>query len=834
MNDYDRPGVRMRPRLLRLVFLALLASGLAIALVFAVDQRGKAANGAAGAGASALAASGQGMTVAQPALLPRSALPSPEAGSGLAAGELLVGTREGLFLYSVAGGAPGELWTGGEVRKIIHPAQGQLWYILTSKGIFATADLGSFTDRSLGLPFKTYKDIVGGQKVFTREVMDLKDLECDPSGATLVTCTKDEVWLSRDSGATWSNLGSPSPTTGLKCVALAPMPGSGEAAVWAAHPIKGLFARKLAARTGWVQADKGLFTMPTMKTTDEVADLLWVPTPALAAQADASTAQLTQVAAPAPSTRAAAAAAAPAPAPAPARAAVPAGRLWAGNSYQCKVFRSEGGQVPFTQAFDDGRDFGTAESLAPLPDGSVRFVTAGAVMRISSAGDAAADTAANALAGALGAAFATRGLLSAAWNEGGATTGLSELWLLAPDRNAGVRKEAAGKDSLYFQAGYIVNPASRTKYLNLIRDKGLNSLVVDLKDDYGKLRYAPNDPIVKAYSRYVNPMDVEAVVSEAHARGIWLVARIPVFKDQVLAAASGSRFAVWDAAAKRPWQGWRMVKPDPATSPAPAPLVRQNYEEHWVDPYSEDVWAYNVAIANEIVARGFDEVQFDYIRFPTDGVNLGDASYRWKDAGMDRESAITSFLAFARGRIAAPISIDIYGANGWYRSGARTGQDVETLAKYVDVICPMFYPSHFEQGFLAQAPAIERPGRIYRLGSLRNAHIARGRIIVRPYVQAFYMGVSYDRSYYNPDYVAREVAGVISGQNLGMTFWNNVARYEDVPWFMKSEDGGLVIRSAGAGSPPAAGNAAVISPAAAPAAKAAAEGAVAPDPTILE
>ncbi len=793
MNDYDRPGVRMRPRLLRLVFLALLASGLAIALAFAVDQRAKTAAGSSG-GAAGVAMGGAPTAAAtQRPPEPRPALPDLESGAGLAAGELLVGTREGLFLHSVAAATTRELWTGGEARKIIHPAQGQGWYILTSKGIFYSSDLGSFSDRSPGLPFKTYKDIVGGQKVFTREVMDLKDLECDPTGLTLVTCTKDEVWLSRDSGTTWSNLGSPSPTTGLKCVALAPMPGSGEAAVWAAHPIKGLFAKRLAARTGWVQADKGLFTMPTMKTTDEVADLAWVP----------------------------------------------GGRLWAGNSYQCKVFRSEGGQIPFAQAYDDGRDFGTAESLAPLTDGSVRFVTSGSVMRISSAGDAAADSAANALAGALGSAFATRGLLSAAWNEGGATTGLSELWLLASDRNAGVRKEAAGKDSLYFQAGYIVNPVSRTKYLNLIRDKGLNSLVVDLKDDYGKLRYAPKDPIVKSYSRHVNPMDVEAVVSEAHARGIWLVARIPVFKDQVLAAAAGSRFAVWDAAGKRPWQGWRMVKPDPVAGQAPAAPVRQYYEEYWVDPYSEDVWAYNVAIANEIVARGFDEVQFDYIRFPTDGANLGDASYRWKDAGMDRESAITSFLAFARSRIAAPISIDIYGANGWYRSGARTGQDVETLTKYVDVICPMFYPSHFEQGFLAQAPAIERPGRIYKLGSLRNAHIARGRTIVRPYVQAFYMGVSYDRKYYNPDYVAREVAGVISGQNLGMTFWNNVARYDDVPWFIKSEDGSTVIRSSGAGTPiPAAGKVAAISPAAAPAAapaaQAAAEETVAPDPTILE
>jgi len=354
---------------------------------------------------------------------------------------------------------------------------------------------------------------------------------------------------------------------------------------------------------------------------------------------------------------------------------------------------------------------------------------------------------------------------------------------------------------------------------------------VDLKDDYGRLRYSSRDPAVRALGRSSNPLDVETFAAEAKARGIWLVARIPVFKDESLANAAGGRFAVWDAAAKAPWQGWRTEKKSAAAQPAPPPPgipglppaapaapppapERVYYGERWVDPYSEEVWAYNVAIANEIIARGFDEIQFDYIRFPTDGENLQDAAYRWKDPGMDKESAIASFLAFARERITSPISIDIYGANGWYRSAARTGQDVELLAKYVDVICPMLYPSHFEQGFLAQAPAVDRPLRIYRLGSLRNARIARDRVIVRPYVQAFYMNVSYDRAYYNADYVTREVQGVLEGQNLGMTFWNNVDRYDEVPFLTRSPSGALVMRSpaATAATAATAASAAAVAP----------------------
>jgi hypothetical protein len=551
--------------------------------------------------------------------------------------------------------------------------------------------------------------------------------------------------------------------------------------------------------------------MPTMQSADEVADLVWVP---------ASPAPLPEGAQPASASASSKLVATP-----------PQGRLWASDSFQEKIYRSDLAAPEFSPVWDDGQDFGVAESLSPLPDGSLLFVHEGAVMRLPPSGAPGEDIEATNLFSQAQAAQRDSTILTLAWNENGTTTALSELWLLQADRQKDIRREAAGKNALYLQAGYIVNPVARAKNFGILADRGLNAFVIDLKDDNGRLRFAPTDPLVKSLARVVNPIDIEGLAAEAKAKGVWLIARIPVFKDEVMAKALGGKYAVWDGPHNRPWIGMKTAKapdvappsgfnlqqppipgvpqppPTPPTSgpegaaasetPA-APLLVPN-GERWVDPYSEDVWTYNVALANEVIARGFDEVQFDYIRFPTDGVNLDDAQFRWKDPGMDKESAITSFLAFARERIKAPISIDIYGANGWYRSGARTGQDVETLARYVDVICPMFYPSHFEQGFLAEAPAVDRPYRIYRLGTLRNARIARDRIIVRPYVQAFYMGVSYDKAWYNPDYVAREVTGVIQGENLGMTFWNNVDRYDDIPYLSQSADGALVLRSASAG-----------------------------------
>jgi hypothetical protein len=94
----------------------------------------------------------------------------------------------------------------------------------------------------------------------------------------------------------------------------------------------------------------------------------------------------------------------------------------------------------------------------------------------------------------------------------------------------------------------------------------------------------------------------------------------------------------------------------------------------------------------------------------------------------------------------------------------------------------MYYPSHFEQHFLAQNPPELRPYRIYYEGTRRNHVIARGKNIIRPWAQAFFLNVSYDRQYYNVDYVRRQLEGVRAAGNGGLTYWNNLGRYDDLPF----------------------------------------------------
>ncbi|MDR1108823.1 MAG: putative glycoside hydrolase, partial [Spirochaetaceae bacterium] len=378
---------------------------------------------------------------------------------------------------------------------------------------------------------------------------------------------------------------------------------------------------------------------------------------------------------------------------------------------------------------------------------------------------------------------------------------LSELWLLedpSGNGNSAAAYAASGKEGLYLPVNHALDAGSLAPYLRLIENRGLNMVVVDMKDDWGRLRFTPNNPAITEKGRVFRPVDIDGFLKTMKDRGIYTVARIVVFKDPELAGKAGGKYAVWDSQTGRAWTGYydrRQQKPPPGQEPEANPLVqilpaddpayeivRTFYDERWVDPYSEEVWEYIAAVSGELHERGFDEIQFDYIRFPTDGVNLGNARYRWREQGMDMESAILSFLRHVRSRINAPISIDIYGANGWYRTGARTGQEVELLAPYVDVICPMYYPSHFEQDFLAQAPAELRPYRIYYQGVKRAGRIARNKVVIRPYVQAFFLNVAYDRAYYNADYVRREIEGVHGAGNSGFTYWNNSGRYDDIPF----------------------------------------------------
>jgi hypothetical protein len=481
--------------------------------------------------------------------------------------------------------------------------------------------------------------------------------------------------------------------------------------------------------------------------------------------------------------------------------------IYASQTFRRRIYRLDWEAKSFRLIWSDASAFGTVDSLNPAGQ-TLRFVSEGAVAELDlSPGGEGMTEKRDDIPALLRELSGTRdSKFNCLYLENG-NVNLSELWLLNEGGKAAFTNSpghetnfhaalAEGRNGLYLPVNHAMDSALLQPYLDLMADRGLNMAVIDMKDDYGRLRFSPQDTEIEAKGRVFRPLDIDKLLKTMKERGIYMAARIVVFKDPVLAAREGGKYAVWDGKTNKAWAGYRdtrrkkggesgredlieILGDDPLDREYE--LIRSFYDERWVDPYSEEVWDYTARIAEELQNRGFDEIQFDYIRFPTDGVNLADTRYRWQDPGMDMESAILSFLRHIRNRVKAPISIDIYGANGWYRTGARTGQELELLAPWVDVICPMYYPSHFEQDFLAQSPEEERPYRIYYFGTLRSSRIGRGQIVVRPYVQAFYLNVSYDRRHYNADYVRREAEGVQDAGNGGLTYWNNSGRYEDIP-----------------------------------------------------
>lgn len=669
----------------------------------------------------------------------------------------LVGSDNGLFRVTNRNSAI-PVWTESRVDQllrvtlpddsgVIRPA----WLMRTQKGIFYSIDLKTFEERDKGLPFLTIKKYSEGKTTLELQIQELKDLCVNPlNNSEVVTATKDSVFFSRDGGLTWQNLSSMSKNSpGVKAVAVATI--ENQPVVFMAHPIFGLsFILPDKPKPEWQDIDAGFEKMPSLTSPDEIADIL----PVVRTNADGSTYT----------------------------------EIYISQTYIPRIYRLNWQEKQAELIYTGSEPTDVTDGLTTIDNVLLytKLEGFGAIDldSLQSPGTPSQEKDWH------DAFSSVPGMINTAWipqSRSGFARGLqlNELWLLYPGTvNTPYAEIANGRKSIYASAYQCSFPEGVAKFKKIVKDRNMNSIVIDMKDDYGFLRYDSHDPLVleKCSTSGYAIKDLNKFIEEFKKENIYLVARIVTFKDRSLSKYKNGKYAVWDKKLNKPWLGIKGSEDvlDEEGNPT-GNKETTYYDEQWVDPYSEEVWEYNVAIAKELVARGFDEIQFDYIRFPTDGLNLYNAQYRWQDKGMDKESALISFLSYARANIQAPIGIDIYGANGWYRSGTRTGQDAEMLAEYVDVIGPMFYPSHFEQTFLNYAPVADRTYRIYYYGSFRNTVLCRNRAIIRPWVQSFYLNVSYDRLYYDSDYIKKQFFGVRDSLDRGYMCWNNSGEYGTTP-----------------------------------------------------
>lgn len=331
-------------------------------------------------------------------------------------------------------------------------------------------------------------------------------------------------------------------------------------------------------------------------------------------------------------------------------------------------------------------------------------------------------------------------------------------------------KKAAGRYGHYVSGNQAASAKLLEDHLAFMKNRGLNSLVVDFKDDTGLVIYDSQVEMARKIDAVRRRLDVPALVEKIHGAGHYLIARVVVFKDEKLYRYSGNKYALWDRTTQKPW-GYFREKTDETTG-------EKTYEqkEFWVDVYSQDVWDYNIAVAKELQGLGVDEIQFDYIRFPSDGPT-GRISHRFSVPVMTKAGALESFLKKARSEIALPISVDIFGFNGFFPMD-YLGQNSPMISKYVDAISPMLYPNHFSPDFFGRDEYLTRAQRIYREGVLRNRLMTDDNVHIRPWIQSFLLGE--ERKFEAPTYqtlLRNQLVGTREGGGDGWLLWNAANNY---------------------------------------------------------
>jgi hypothetical protein len=316
---------------------------------------------------------------------------------------------------------------------------------------------------------------------------------------------------------------------------------------------------------------------------------------------------------------------------------------------------------------------------------------------------------------------------------------------------------------------FAAQSATKMRYLIGVADNTeINAFVIDIKDEFG-LNYRSSDTLVSKNQGKMGIIpNLKALVDTLKAHDIIPIARIVVFKDSVAARVNPSH--VIRRPDGTPWRD----KPGLT----------------WVNPYDRHIWEYNIRVAEEMARLGFEEIQFDYIRFPEPYKSLPQQIF--PGAGnVAKPKILAEFLQTACARIhklGAGCTADIFGLVTTVPGALEIGQHWETLAPATDVVLPMVYPSHYPRGaFGAPRPNAEPYKVVHaaiKRARERNEKLGLGgRENVRPWLQAFSLG--------KPDYGANEISeqkrAVYDAGYDGWILWHPGSRYETfVPAFEKT------------------------------------------------
>ena len=323
-----------------------------------------------------------------------------------------------------------------------------------------------------------------------------------------------------------------------------------------------------------------------------------------------------------------------------------------------------------------------------------------------------------------------------------------------------------------FITGAVAGTANAMPALTeLVEDRSLNAMVIDIKNDDGEVTYKMGLPLsqdIGAEVRYV--ADMPQLIHQLKEKGIYLIARIVAFKDPILAEK----------------------KPEYAVKNADGSVFHDNNGLAWVNPYNEEVWDYLIDLSEQAVELGFDEIQYDYIRFST-AKGIAEADFGVESEGKTRQDAINGFLEKAYETLApmgAYVSADVFGTIICNESDGRLiGQDYVEMAKRCDYICPMVYPSHYvERAYGIAVPDAKPYELIYaavadgeeKLAGAQEAdasiHIAKQR----PWLQAFTATWVQGHIKYQGKQLQDQIRGAADAGVGEWLLWNASNNYDNI------------------------------------------------------
>jgi hypothetical protein len=331
---------------------------------------------------------------------------------------------------------------------------------------------------------------------------------------------------------------------------------------------------------------------------------------------------------------------------------------------------------------------------------------------------------------------------------------------VSEEGGSGVTPAPRSVKAAYLSYYGVADRTIRGRVLELLDRTELNAVVIDVKGDRGFIPYESQIPLAREAGAMgpVRVRDFDDILAHLKAHAIYTVARIVVFKDDVLARYRPA-WAITDTRTDSLWLD----------------------AEHlaWLDPFEERAWVYSIAVAREAALKGFDEIQFDYLRFPTEG-KPSLARYSRPNTQEARLHSIAEFLKRARAALeptGASLAIDLFGYTAFNLDDTGVGQRIEELAPLVNTFCPMAYPSAYHRGIPNYPIPVARPYEVVfetvRRVRERSGHAGTQ---VRPWIQDF-RDYAFDRRPFGVSEVRAEMKAAIDAGATGWMLWNPQNHY---------------------------------------------------------